>query len=225
MNVLTKFANTSAAQKAVKWASANNGKNLATLKKHLPGLMGVWMTSFYAVNNLKSDKIPRERKIPLLINDMICCAFGTGGGYLLSSGIFRFKDALMKRFSEVVKTNAKSPVLMKGMSSIVPLLAFTFMFRYIGPVFAVPLADKITKGLIKAGVIKDPEKVAEQKKVQDQVALAGAKISESKTAGKNFDYTIVGEMQQANQAPHKFDPNFETFLNKVGFKAQGTFIV
>lgn len=202
MSILTGIANNSAVKGAVNWAAKDGAKNLGTLKNHLPAVMGIYMTSFYAINNLSSDKIPKERKIPLLINDIICCAFGTFGGYLLSDGIFTFQRALATRFEKVVADHPKKLVMSKGLKSIVPLLAFTFMFRYIGPVFAVPLADKITKGLIKHGVIKDPAKVSKQKAMEKQAEQANNTISATKITGNKLDMSIVaGPPKGAPQSP------------------------
>lgn len=204
MSILTGIANNSAIKGAVNWASKDGGKNLGILKNHLPAVMGVYMTTFYAVNNLSSDKIPKERKIPLLINDIICCAFGTFGGYLLSDGIFAFQKALASRFEQVVVESPNKALMTKGLKSIVPLLAFTFMFRYIGPVFAVPLADKITKGLIKMGWIKDPAEASKTKAMQQQADNANKSISESKTTGNNFDMTIVSKTSTEPQPFNQF---------------------
>ena len=204
----------------VNYLAANEGKNLGILKKHLPAAIGIWMTSFYAVNNLASKKIPSERKPTLLINDIITCAIGVLGGYAISDGIFRFQRAVVDRFNaEIAKTVAnpgKRAMLTKGLSSIIPLVAFTMTFRYIGPVLATPLADKVTKFLVKKGWMKDPDGASKQAKqakaAEEQVAVAAAQIAKDKPVGQNFDMSVIGTVQMT--------PGFQNFLNDYFAKHQ-----
>jgi hypothetical protein len=190
-------------------------KNLKTAKKWMPGVFGLWISAYYVMNNLKSDKIPKERKTPLAINDLINTTFGFFGGLLLSDKILAFKDAMLDNFR---RANAgmdptKLKVLDAGMSTMIPLMGFALMFRYFGPVIATPLADKVNRFLIKKGIIKDPEKA--QKEKQNQVAMTGNKTPAAQP-GANLNVNSAASTQGSQE--------FNSFLKQVGFQAKNSFI-
>jgi hypothetical protein len=198
-------------------------KNLAMAKKWMPGIFGLWISGFYVLNNLKSKKIPQERKTPLLINDVITTTFGFVGGLVLSEKIFKFKDAMLKNFEKANSAlkPAELNILKAGLATLIPLVAFTFMFRYIGPVIATPLADKVNKFLINKGIIEDPEKAKKLKEQNNQIAMKGnvQAPAAQQVAGSKMDYSML-----SGNAQIKGSPDFQDFLNKVGFQANKNFI-
>ena len=140
-------------RKIVNWASKSSeiksGRNLEILKKHLPAWAGIWYAGFYVLSILKSKDIPEERKRPLVINSIFTAIAGVLGGYALSGFIERFAGALEKRFEKIIANDSEKILLKKGFKSVVPLFAFSAMFRYICPVISIYVADKINKFLIK----------------------------------------------------------------------------
>lgn len=134
---------------------------LNKLKKHLPGILGLWLTGFYAQSILNNKDIPKERKTPLFINNLFCGAFGTFAGYYVAAAMNKFNNHFVPRFEKVLekqKIPTERITDLKGAlkRSLIPLVAFTFAFRYLAPVIATPLADKVNKFLIKHNLIKDP---------------------------------------------------------------------
>ena len=188
----------------VKWFATNGGKRFATLQRHMPAALGTWMAGFYVINNLKSNNIPQERKTPLLINDLICTGISVAGGYAISNQIYRFSDELLKRFDKVLANNPQKAALKSGLKAMVPLVAFSFAFRFLGPIIATPLADKVNKFLIKKGYIKDPELTKQQNIMQNQVNSIENNIFASKQTGKKLDLTFVSDTQMT--------PGFKQFL-------------
>lgn len=167
LNPINVIAKLPPIQSAVKWASAGDAKNLATLQKHLPAIEGLWISLFYVINTMKSKGIPKERKAPLAINSVLTGIFGATGGYLLTKQIFKLSAFMQKRAAVIYQTDpAKLEIILKGLKAVVPLFAFTFVFRYLGPVIATPLADKANKYLIKHKLIKDP-KASEKEAIKD----------------------------------------------------------
>lgn len=174
INVLAKLP---PIQSAVKWASAGDAQNLAKLQKHLPAIEGMWISLFYVLNTMASKGIPKERKAPLAINSVLTGIFGATGGYLLTTQIFKLSSFMQKRAAVIYQADpAKLATIEKGMKAVVPLFAFTFVFRYVGPVLATPLADKINKYLIKHKLIKDP-KASNQSNIKDITKLNNTDVT------------------------------------------------
>lgn len=135
---------------------------LNTLKAHLPGILGLWLTAFYANSIIKNKDIPKERKTPLFINNIICGVIGVISGYTITSGMNKFKQHFIPRFEEVMKKQGEEAGRIKDLKgamshSLIPLVAFTVGFRYLGPVVATPLANTINNFLIKHKLIQDPK--------------------------------------------------------------------
>jgi len=135
---------------------------LNKLKAHLPGILGLWITGFYAQSILRNKDIPKERKTPLFINNIFCGALGAGAGYYVSAAMEKFNKHFLPRFEKVLRKQKLDETKINSLKgamghSIIPLLAFSFAFRYLGPIIATPLADKVNKFLIKHKLINDPK--------------------------------------------------------------------
>lgn len=169
--VVTRFARLKSVDKFVKWSCKPYQKkdgemvtNFYRVKKHAPAAIGAWFAAFYVLNTLKSKEIPPERKTPLAINTVINDLFGMTFGYVLNNGIEKFMNAMQPVFEEAIKDKKykyaleQQKTLLQGFKAIVPLFAFTFSLRFMAPVMATPLADKVNKFLIKHNIIADPQK-------------------------------------------------------------------
>ena len=165
--VLIDLYNFKPMQKAVKWAvkdatrvrnnkivnildgNGNPVSNLTVAKKHIQAGIGAAYTLLYFINGYRSKDIPPDRKRTLLINSTLCGIFGIAGGYALSGILDSAKDKIAKTFDKVIVDHPQKELLRKGFVSIVPLLGFTLIFRYFAPVIATPMADKISKFIVK----------------------------------------------------------------------------
>lgn len=194
---ITSFANWSPVKGAVNYCAKDGGKNLVTLKRHLPAIVATWISAFYVLNTYQSKKIPEERKTPFAINTTICSIIGIIGGYAMEPGVERFVKALAERMEKVLPNLEKKELglIKEGLAASVPLFLFTFTFRFLGPVIATPLADKINKFLIKHGYIKDPE---------------------AKKPPKNKLNITLG----STPANLSLNTNFDNFINKVKLQSQ-----
>ncbi|MGD9581920.1 MAG: hypothetical protein AB7V50_11150 [Vampirovibrionia bacterium] len=187
---ITDIANTGALKKFADWSARESGKvdrfnremtNFeAKLIPTMSAVLPIWISSFYVFSNLKSKEIPKERKIPLLINDIIICAFSTLAGFTVVK-LFntmelgmkeRVKELLMKTCKDQETYNKQKSMYQKGIKQMMFIAAFTFVFRFLGPVIATPLADKVNKFLIKKGLIEDPS----VKKPNDNKEQVGSKL-------------------------------------------------
>lgn len=220
---VTAIANTDKMTKIAEWGAKESGKadmfgnkinnfNASVVPK-MSALLPIWISAFYIISNLKSDKIPKERKIPLLLNDAIICTFSTAAGMTVAKLFETMQAGMIENLKTVVKDVEKAKMLEGGIKQMMAIAAFTLVFRYLGPVIATPLADKATKFLVKHKLIADPE-AGKNKKAQ---APAPAAKTEQPKAEQNLNVSL-------NQAAHKFDPNFESFLKQVHFNPQNSFI-
>jgi len=163
VSILTRIARNEKVDRVVHWAASDSGKfnknnesitNLQILKKHLPPLLAACFTSYYIANTAISKKIPEERKPIFITNHVLTGIIGITGGYALNDWVDRFSEALTKRFEKVNTEIPEKDIIGKGLKSMVPLLAFAFTVRFLGPVIATPLADKTYNFLVKHNILK-----------------------------------------------------------------------
>lgn len=126
------------------------------LHKHLPEIVAVWGTSLYITRTLGNDKIEKDRKPTLCLNMGIVAAFSTFVGNLIKKAVKPLEDNLAKKHEELMGKKVNYNI--KGAWNLAFKIAtVTLAFRYLGPVFATPAADKLTKFLQNKGIIKKPE--------------------------------------------------------------------
>lgn len=149
------------------------------LKKHLPNALAVYITGIQGINIIKSKDIPKERKTPLFINLLFGSVFSLTGSYMLCNSIQNFKNSVIDKFEDVINFKEKKisnnlaqkirriyyteknilnidkvNKMKGGLNAAVPIIIAALMFRFIGPVIATPVADKVNNFLIKKGYIK-----------------------------------------------------------------------
>ena len=208
-NGLTKLANTNRMKRCADWGERLSfkrdifGKNLNNFEGRLFPLVTlaypIWLSGFYVVSNLTSKKIPKERKIPLAINDTIVVAFSTAVALTVQKTFEAFQAGLITRLSDVVKDKAKAKNLAGGIKQMVGIAAFTFVFRYLGPVIATPLADKVNNYLVKKGLIKDPNDQKDNNKENT------VPFTSQNSTGQALDIVSADNLD--------LTPGFKNFLN------------
>ena len=165
---MNQIAQTDKVNRFIEWGAKESTKkdllgktinnNNAKVVPVMAALLPIWISSFYVYSNIKSDKIPKERKTPLLINDVIICLFSTIAGVTVSKLFDAMQTTMNNNLKTVIKDIEKQAQLKQGIKQMMAIAAFTVVFRYLGPVIATPLADKVNTFLIKKGYIEDPEK-------------------------------------------------------------------
>lgn len=101
---------------------------------------------------LSSDDMPKERRIPLGINNIMTCVISFLGGLLTK----KYTKNLTKRFVEsakIVIKNEDKPKIIIGIENALPVIVTTLLYKYIGQVIATPIADKVNKFLVKKGLV------------------------------------------------------------------------
>lgn len=130
------------------------------LRNHSDGIIGLWMSGFYIFNVNNNKKMDRSKKQFLNIDIATTSAIGFIGGYTISKSIKKFAkksvDKIMKHFDKTLKSNSEKELVRSGIKGLIPMLAFTFAFRFLGPVLSTPISGTIKKKLIENGYLKAP---------------------------------------------------------------------
>lgn len=163
INPIVKFANTSCAKKYMNWAvkertiGPNNSQtkrsNYEWLQKNCPT---VFLTTFFAVQSYflyKSKDMKKERKYPLILNNLFSCSLALITGALLGKHINKLTNKMVERAKIIYKDPSEKSDLVDGIKTGVPFLIGVMLFEYIGPVIATPLSIKATSLLEKKGLI------------------------------------------------------------------------
>lgn len=154
LKVHERIANTKTMQRVVKWAVPKDvPKNTKTsfdkLQKHWPTafmLLTAGAGQTYVI--YKSDDMPKKRRIPLIINNIITCSLSVLGAILIDKRTEKLKNKFIERAGVLFKDKEKE-LMQNGIKVTVPLLISSLLYKYIGPVLATPITDKVNKFMEK----------------------------------------------------------------------------
>lgn len=143
------LANSNSVKKFVNWATKNDAANYKKLQKYYPTAfmlltIGIGQTGFI----LASDDMPKKRRIPLALNNTINCIISLAGGIITDKYVDKLTDTFVKRAEATLVCKEKEQVI-KGIGRGIPILVSGLLYKYIGPVLATPLTDKVNKFLEK----------------------------------------------------------------------------
>lgn len=147
------LANLNTVKSFVNWATKNDAANYKKLQKYYPTAfmlltVGVAQTGVI----LASDDMPKKRRIPLALNNTINCLISLAGGIITDKYVDKLTDTFVKRAEATLICKEKEQVI-KGIGRAIPILASGLLYKYIGPVIATPLTDKVNKYLVRKGII------------------------------------------------------------------------
>lgn len=148
------IANTKTMQRVVKWAVPKGASE--TTKTSFDKLQKHWPTAFMLLTAgagqtwviYKSDDMPKKRRIPLIINNVITCSLSVLGAILIDKRTEKLKNKFIERAGVLFKDKQKE-LMQNGIKVTVPLLVSSLLYKYIGPVLATPVTDKVNKFLEK----------------------------------------------------------------------------
>lgn len=121
--------------------------NIDSFNKHFMSINAVGLTSFYILNIMKSKEIEKDRKKTLAINMAIVGTLSTILGYSVNERINKVTEKFIDKFAKAnPDINYKN--MTKGMKAAQGIIIFSIIYRFIAPVIATPLADRLSK-LIK----------------------------------------------------------------------------
>lgn len=116
----------------------------------LAATTGIIISGFYIYNTAKSKKIEKEQKRPLMINMALVTAMSTVAGLFIDKAakakVEQFTNFFEKHNAGKLSEKAID-ACKKGIQPAATLLIFTTIYRYLAPVVATPLANKISNSL------------------------------------------------------------------------------
>lgn len=143
-NIFGFFAKKPKVQKFIDWIAKKD------VIPTLAATTGILISGFYIYNTSKSKKIEEEQKKPLMINMALVTTMSTIAGLFINKAA----DTKIDQFTEYFKKQNKGKLdkdtfdfCKKGIRPAAALLIFTAIYRYIAPVIATPMANKISSML------------------------------------------------------------------------------
>ena len=120
----------------------NQDKDIA---KHLSAGTDILLTSSFAWQTSKSDKIKENRKKALIYNNVIATGITLAGGYGVDSLVKEKSAKFVERFAKANKGDPKLHKYIEGINIVRPALIFAAIYYGILPIFSTYMAEKIDK--------------------------------------------------------------------------------
>lgn len=162
LSILKRIANTKTVNRFEKWAlkesplKNNPAKRVSNYEK-LQQIYPISAMTFGAVVQslflYKEKDMPKERRIPLALNNLINAVISIPGGILISKPINKYMDKVLERANVLYEHHPNKANLINGIKTAVPFIVPALLFRYVGAVLATPLADKANNFLVKKGLV------------------------------------------------------------------------
>lgn len=118
----------------------NQDKDIA---KHLSAGTDILLTSSFAWQTNKSDKIKENRKKALIYNNVIATGITLAGGYGVDSLVKEKSAKFVERFAKANKGDPKLHKYIEGINIVRPALIFAAIYYGILPIFSTYMAEKI----------------------------------------------------------------------------------
>ena len=104
---------------------------------------GILLSSFVMFKTLTSDKIEEKRKLPLALNTGVSCAVATVSGLFVDKLLDKPVDNVIKKFKLVNSNTPNIHKLVDGIKVMKSALLFGTIYRFVVPVLATVVAEKI----------------------------------------------------------------------------------
>lgn len=138
--LMSKLIDTKPYKKFINWFKDTN------FMPHLIAGESIWLTGFYANETRKSKNIEKDQKLPLILNQVITTALCTVGAYMLDGKIKNKMTDLQVVYKKLNPNAPKkiSETKLTGIKLLAPVVIFTVIYRFIGPVVVTPIANAIS---------------------------------------------------------------------------------
>lgn len=160
--VLKYVANTNTMHKLENWAVRETPlksdptkmvTNYSKLQKIYPSIFMLFTIGAQTAVIYNSKDMPKKRRIPLVLNNIITCALSIIGGLLMSKPTTKFVDLMIRRANVLYEHNPNKSFLVNGIKTAIPFLIPALTYKFLGPVIATPLADKANNLLVKKRLV------------------------------------------------------------------------
>lgn len=137
-----KIADTNGAKRFINWFSQK--KNWFP---HLIAGESLWLSGFYMQQTAKSKTIEKDQKLPMILNQGITALLCTWGAYkldgLINKKLDKFKNVYQRMNPSMEKEVMNRRLV--GIRLLGPIVIFTTIYRFVGPVIVTPIANKISE--------------------------------------------------------------------------------
>jgi hypothetical protein len=137
-----KIADTKGFRKFIEWFKEKN-----QWFPHLIAAESLWLSGFYMQQTAKSKKIEKDQKLPMILNQGITAVLCTIGAYkldgVINKKLDKYKD-VYKRMNPQLEEKVMNRRL-TGIRLLGPIVIFTTIYRFVGPVLVTPIANKISE--------------------------------------------------------------------------------
>ena len=139
-----KIADTKGFRKFIEWFKEKN-----QWFPHLIAAESLWLSGFYMQQTAKSKTIEKDQKLPMILNQGITAVLCTIGAYkldgVINKKLDKYKD-VYKRMNPQLEEKVMNRRL-TGIRLLGPIVIFTTIYRFVGPVIVTPIANKISEWL------------------------------------------------------------------------------
>ncbi|MBQ6516870.1 hypothetical protein IJI31_06805 [bacterium] len=121
--------------------------NITDMPNHLSTLGAAATSGFYVRSTLKNDKLQKQERKTLALNQALVFVVSTLGAYFANDKIGKFVDNVRYKYIEYNQHNPKLGSRITGFKTASGLMVFALMYRYISPVVVTPIASAISKSV------------------------------------------------------------------------------
>ena len=144
--------------------------------QHLQTLGSIITSSVYMKKTLENDSLDKDRRKTLALNQGLVLGVSTLGAYTLSNVMgninkhleYEYVATQEKKLAQMAKVTAEDIAKskeakeifskrLKGFRTLIPILTFTMIYRYISPVAITPIANMISDWSSKRNAKKETE--------------------------------------------------------------------
>lgn len=120
----------------------NKDKDIA---KHITAGTDILLTSTFALQTQRSNKIKENRKKALIYNNVISTAITLLGGYGIDNLIKNKTSKFIEKFKQINATDPKLNKYIEGLNILRPAIIFAIIYYGILPMFSTYMSEKIDK--------------------------------------------------------------------------------
>lgn len=113
------------------------------LVSHLSVFTSVVLSGFYIQKTLENKKLDEHRKMTLAINQGIVCLFSGALAYTFDKISNKKTGEFIEKFKNINAGDANLSKYVDGINAAKKIMIFGFIYRFISPVIATPIANSI----------------------------------------------------------------------------------
>lgn len=130
---------------SVQTAAQKFSTNASNITRNMVIATDLLLSGSFALKTMKSEKIDKNRKKPLIYNNLISTGISVVGGYSIDKAVKKGTDKFIDRFKQINKDNPKLAKYIEGINILRPTVIFAAIYYGILPAISTYIADKTDK--------------------------------------------------------------------------------